>query len=196
MKHPRIAAPLHRLAMAALVAACLAGTAQADDYAYVHRLMQAGQAADALRRADTYLSTKPRDPQMRFMRGVILSETGRTADATEVFTTLTREYPELPEPYNNLAVLQARQGQYLQARDTLEMAIRLHPGYAAAHQNLGDVYAQLASQSYQRALELDKNQPGLRTKLEALQGLMSPTAPTTSTAPTTPAPQATGAARP
>jgi tetratricopeptide (TPR) repeat protein len=47
-----------------------------------------------------------------------------------VFSKLTEDYPELPEPYNNLAVLYAQQKQYDKARTALEMAIRIHPGYA------------------------------------------------------------------
>ena len=116
--------------------------------------------AEALAKADQYLAGKPRDPQMRFLKGVVLTESGRTGDAIATFTKLTEDYPELPEPYNNLAVLYAGQSQFDKARAALEMAIRTNPSYATAHENLGDVYAKLASQAYSKALQLDAGNTG------------------------------------
>lgn len=74
---------------------------------------------------------------------------GRNAEAITVFTRLTEDFPELPEPYNNLAVLYAQQKQYNKARTALEMAIRTHPSYAVAHSE-EIVYAKLASQAYDK----------------------------------------------
>ena len=88
---------------------------------------------------------------MRFLKGVVLTEAGAPAEAIAVFQSSTEDYPELPEPYNNLAVLYAAPAQYDKARAALEMAIRTNPGYATAHENLGDVYAQLAGAVVQRA---------------------------------------------
>ena len=82
---------------------------------------------------------------MRFLRGVILTEQGKQAEAIAAFTQLTQDFPELPEPYNNLAALYAAQSQFDKARAALEMAIKLNPSYATAHENLGDVYARLAA---------------------------------------------------
>ena len=89
-----------------------------------------------------------------------------------MFTELTEEYPELPEPYNNLAVLYAGQGDYDKARKALEMAIRTHPSYAVAHENLGDIYATLASQAYDKALQLDNNNVTARKKLALIKELL------------------------
>ena len=86
---------------------------------------------------------------------MIQRESGKPTDAIATFTKLTEDYPELPEPYNNLAVLYAGQSQFDKARAALEMAIRTNPSYATAHENLGDVYAKLASQAYNKALQLD-----------------------------------------
>ncbi len=100
-----------------------------------------------------------------FKQGLALTEQGKTAEAIKVFTSLTEDYPQLPEPYNNLAVLYAGQGQYEKAKVALEMAIRTHPSYATAHENLGDIYAKMASQAYDRALQLDKSNTSSATKL-------------------------------
>jgi Flp pilus assembly protein TadD len=148
----------------------------ADDYTDVNRLVQARQYGDALARADKYLAAKPRDPQMRFLKGVILAETGKPAAAIEAYTQLTQEYPELPEPYNNLAVLYAQQNEYDKAREALEGAVRANPNYATAHENLGDVYARLASQAYAKAQQIDPANATAPTKLALARQLLSPAA--------------------
>ena len=150
MKH---AAKQFRQLVALLLLATmgLANSVRADDYADALQLMRAGKLAEAQAKADAFLSSKPRDPQMRFIKGVIQRDTGRLNEAISTFAKLTEDHPELPEPYNNLAVLYAGQSQFDKARAALEMAIRTSPSYATAHENLGDVYAKLASQAGQPA---------------------------------------------
>ena len=145
----------------------------ASDAGDVSALLRSGKAAEAVAKADSLLTAKPRDPQIRFLKGIALSEQGKTSEAIAVFTKLTEDYPELPEPYNNLAVLFAGSAQYDKARAALEMAIRTNPSYATAHENLGDVYAKLASQSYDKALQLDNNNRGAKTKLTLIRDLVS-----------------------
>ena len=94
-------------------------------------------------------------------------------DAIAVFSKLTEDYPELPEPYNNLAVIYAQQKQYDKAKQALEMAIRTHPSYATAHENLGDIYARLASQAYDRALQIDSSNSSAQAKLALIRDLMT-----------------------
>ena len=166
----------HKLRLVALAAALSAGAVWADDYSDVSRLLRASQYAEALSKADQYLAGKPRDPQMRFLKGVIQSESGKPADAISTFTKLTEDYPELPEPYNNLAVLYANQSQFDKARAALEMAIRTNPSYATAHENLGDVYAKLASQAYTKALQLDSSNTAVQPKLALIRDLFAPAA--------------------
>lgn len=174
--------PLRRLPVAAALLAALsapvAALAQTDAYAEVNRLLRAGQTSEALGKAEQYLANRPNDPQMRFLKGVVQTESGKTADAVATFTRLTEDYPELPEPYNNLAVLYAGQSQFDKARAALEMAIRTNPSYATAHENLGDVYAKLASQAYSKALQLDAAQTGAAPKLNLIRGLFAGGKPT------------------
>lgn len=162
------------LRLLAVAAACLAGTAHADDYAEVNQLLRAGKLTEALSKADVYLATKPTDPQMRFLKGVIQRTSGKQPEAIATFTKLTEDYPELPEPYNNLAVLYAGLGQYDKARSALEMAIRTNPSYATAHENLGDVYARLASQAYNKALQLDTDNSAVPPKLAIIREVFKP----------------------
>jgi tetratricopeptide (TPR) repeat protein len=172
------------LGLAVLTAALLAagGLARADEYSDVNQLLRGGKLPEALTKADQYLAAKPKDPQMRFIKGVILTEQGKTGEAITTFQKLTEDYPELPEPYNNLAVLYAGQAQFDKARAALEMAIRTNPSYATAHENLGDVYAKLASQAYSRALQLDASNTAVQPKLALIRELFStnPKAPAAS----------------
>ncbi len=147
--------------------------AQGDEFAEAGKLFRGGQQAQALERVDNFLKGNPKDARGRFLKGLILTEQGKPADAIKIFTGLTEDYPELPEPYNNLAVLYASQGQYDRARGALEMAIRTHPSYATAHENLGDIYAKMASQAYDKALQLDKSNSAAQTKLEMIKELFS-----------------------
>ena len=175
MKQVRRTLPrlLRLLALTALVGTG-AAQAQANDYAEITQLLKAGKAAEALTKADQRLSATPRDPQLRFLKGVAQAESGKPADAVATFTKLTEDYPELPEPYNNLAVLYANQNQLDKARTALEMAIRTNPSYATAHENLGDIYAKLASQAYNKALQLDAaNATSVKPKLALIRELFS-----------------------
>jgi len=121
----------------------------------VQKLMAAGQWKPALARADAHLAKNPRDAQMRFVRGVILTELKRPDEARDVFRGLTEDFPELPEPYNNLAVLYASEGRLDNARAALEMALVAAPNYGTAYENLGDIYLQMAADAYQRAAKID-----------------------------------------
>lgn len=161
------------LTVSGLVASLLAVVvpAHADELADVTKAVRAGQYPDALSKADAFLAKHPRDAQMRFLKGVILTEENKSAEAITVFTKLTEDYPELPEPYNNLAVLFAANGQYDKARLALDNAIRTNPAYATAYENLGDVHAKLASQAYDKALQLDGSNTSAKSKLTMLRTL-------------------------
>lgn len=134
-------------------------------------LMKAGRLAEALARAEARLKDNPRDAQVRFLRGVILTEQGKTVEASAVFEALTQEFPELPEPYNNLAVLQAAQGRYESARALLQQALAAQPNYLTAYENLGDLYLSLAEQAYGQALGLDPTHRSAQAKLSLTREL-------------------------
>lgn len=150
-----------------------AAPALADNLPEVQRLMKQGQYPQALEKVDAWLASRPKDAQGRFLKGLIYTEMNKPIEAISVFTRLSEDYPELPEPYNNLAVLYAQQQQYDKARTALEMAIRTHPSYATAYENLGDVYARLASQAYDKALQLDGSNAGTQNKLSLIRDLIS-----------------------
>ena len=162
------------LRLLTLAGACTALSSHADDYTDVSTLLRANKFPEAMTKVEGLLTTKPADPQLRFLKGVIQRNLGKPAEAIVTFTKLTEDHPELPEPYNNLAVLYAGQGDYDKARVALEMAIRTNPSYATAHENIGDVYARLASQAYNKALQLDNSNPAVPPKLALIRELFKP----------------------
>ena len=164
-----------RRVRALLLAVALgAVSAVADEYSDVSQLMRSGKTSEALAKIEQQLITRPRDPQMRFFKGLIQRDTGRQTEAIATFTELTQEYPELPEPYNNLAVLYAAQNQFERARAALEMALKNNPRYAVAYENLGDVYARLAAEAYDKALQIDAtSSASILPKLKVVRELFS-----------------------
>lgn len=161
--------------LSALSLALLPSLTFADDASDASKLLKAGQYAEAMQKVDAVLVQRPKDAQMRFLKGLILAEQNKYPEAIIVFTKLTDDYPELPEPYNNLAVLYASSAQYDKARVALEMAIRTNPTYGTAHENLGDIYAKLASQAYDKALQLDSSNSGAKLKLTLVRNLVGNT---------------------
>lgn len=179
---------LNRLShIAAIIAGtlflCASPCVHANDYQEAGTLFKQEQYPQALEKINNHLAKEPKDAKARFLKGLIITRQGNTPEAIKIFQALTVDYPGLPEPYNNLAVLFASQGQYDKARDALESAIRTHPSYATAHENLGDIYAKMASQAYDRALQLDRSNTATQTKLAMIQDLFASETPGKATPP-------------
>jgi ketosteroid isomerase-like protein len=177
MKNKTAQPMLYRaLASAGIVASILIWSpARADELADVSKLAKSGKVVEALSKTNEYLAKHPADPQMRFMKGVLLAEQGKSEEAIAIFTRLTEDYKDLPEPYNNLAVLYAGKGDYDKARTTLEKAIRTNPSYMTAYENLGDIYGKMASQAYDKALALGAANAPAPSKLTLLRTFSSST---------------------
>ena len=198
MPHDRTATTkpglLHRIrrdwirALCGSLLASFALLGAAQETQEINRLIRVGQLDTASAKIDALLSRNAKDPQARFLKGVVLSEQGKAAEAIAVFQLLTEDYPELPEPYNNLASLFAAKGQFEKAKTALEMAIQTNPSYATAYENLGDVYAKMASQAYDKALQLDKTNAPAQAKLAAIRSAFAATGKPAAAAPAAPAP--------
>lgn len=148
----------------------------------VQQLMEKGQLSAASSRVQAHLKKDSSDVQLRFLQAVIAAEQKKYDQAIRLFTALTQDHPTLPEPYNNLAVIYAIQGEDRKAAQVLEQAIRTNPSYATAHQNLGDVYARIANEAYAKALQLDSAQKAEKPKLTLISRIATPAA-TASTLP-------------
>ena len=134
-------------------------------------LIAKGQFEQALGLLDRHLKSEPQDAEARFKRGLVLVKLNRNDDAAAAFASLTRDFPELPQAYNNLAVVYAQQGEYDKARQALEASLAAQPSYALAHENLGNIYAALSAASYKRALTLDPGNAAVRAKLKIVTEL-------------------------
>ena len=144
-----------------------------SEAAQIAELMQAGKSEEALKRADEFLVDKPRDLQVRFLRAVTLIDLGRRQDASDALLRLTQDFPELPEPYNNLAVLAAAQGGLDKAEHLLQQALAAQPNYITAQENLGDLYVALAAAAFERASKLEPANSVLKSKLALARDLTS-----------------------
>ncbi|MEE9551672.1 MAG: tetratricopeptide repeat protein [Gammaproteobacteria bacterium] len=136
-------------------------------------LISEGKLQQAMSVTDEYLAKDSKSIEARFIKGLILTKSGHLEKAEELFLELTKEHPDLPEPFNNLAVIYASQGKYEKARITLQEAINTHPSYATAHENIGDIYAKMASQAYNQALQLDAGNQAAKEKLSLISELFS-----------------------
>mgnify|MGYP000001540524 FL=1 len=139
----------------------------------VRKLLRQAKYPQALLLVNKGLSTNPRDPQMRFWQGYLFEQLGQPEMAYKVYLDLTREYPELAEPHNNLGVIYAAKGDYPNAKASLDAALRANPNYAAAHENMGDLLLNMARQSYERSLSLEPKQRGITQKLERLTPVLN-----------------------
>lgn len=143
------------------------------DISKLNKLIEEKDYIEAKKIVQQLLDSDKENPQLLFIDGVLLSELGEIDNAINVFVSLTKSHPTLPEPYNNLAVLYAQSGNFDLARTALEKSIKTHPSYATAHVNLGDLYTRMASESYNQALQIDKSNKNAKTKLSLIKKLFN-----------------------
>ncbi|TCT09751.1 tetratricopeptide repeat protein [Paralcaligenes ureilyticus] len=110
------------------------------------------------------------DVQLLFLHARALAALGRTNEAIKMYSDMTTLYPELPEPWNNLAALYIKQGKLEMARDALTMALTANPKYSVAQANMGQVQLMLARQSFDNAAKL--GQSSARAKAEQTQAIL------------------------
>lgn len=173
---PRPPFPPRRFAAFVTVCAALVGSvagagARADTLSDVRQLVAAGQLERALERLRA--APAPRTPSLRFSEGVVLLDLVRDAEAAAVFESLAADFPELPEPHVNLAIVHARAGRLEAARVALEAALRNDPSHTLARQNLGEVYLGLALRAFEAAAAANPEDERLRRRLAQARELVS-----------------------
>lgn len=139
----------------------------------IQAAVDAGDTETALADLDKRIEADVNDVQSRFLKGMVLMETGDHREAQQTFIEITRLFPKLPEAFNNLAVLYVREGNYEKARSALLSAKANTPDYPTAHANLGDLYLKMAADAYRQALELNPDDSLSAAKLQALQGMFA-----------------------
>lgn len=129
----------------------LGAAAQADELAAAQKLWLAGQRDAAVQQVQSALQTGTDTLRLRFALGVMRLELGQLDQARTIFVQLTQDYPDLADPFNNLAVIHATTGELDLAQEALQHALRLRPDHAQAQENLGDVLLRQAARAYQHA---------------------------------------------
>ncbi len=165
--------PSSILRLALLCLACVCWPAWADEAAEVRELLTRGDFTTALQRAEKAAAANPRDAQARFLVAVVLMDSQRNDEALAQFTRLAQDYPELPDPQNNIALLHARAGRLDQARQALETALRNDPSHRLARANLGQIYLMLAVQALEQAAALGPLDAPVQRRLEAVRALLA-----------------------
>ncbi len=132
-----------------------------------------GDYRKALEAVDIGLKRNTRSAQLRFQRCVVLEQMGRTEDAKAELKRFIGLYPEIPEGYNNLAVLLSREGSLEEAQGYLTRALALRPKFRQAHVNLGNLYLARAKASFETAQSI-KSDKAVKARLEAVTALLSP----------------------
>jgi len=141
----------------------------------VEKLIRAKQYEQAQALIDTNLKKNPANVQLRYVKARLYIETRQWAQAQKALIEITQQFPELPEPYNNLAAIVANQGKWIEARDYLELALKLRPSYAIASANLGEVYIHLGASAYDNAATWAKlNQRQYTNRAKALMAILQP----------------------
>ncbi len=122
----------------------------------IYQLIQNGRAQEALEAIErreaqlaqtTVIGT---DVQLLFLKGRAYDALAQYHDAFELYKQMTLLYPELPEPWNNLALEYVRQGNLNLAEEALAMALTADPNDKTALQNLGEVRLMQAEQTFQQ----------------------------------------------
>ena len=125
------------------------------------------------------LKDKPRDAQWRYLEALLKAEMGLSLNNEDIldsavflFERLSEEFPELPEPYNNLAVLYDKMGEEQKAIRSLKLAILNNPDYTLAYENLADLYLFLARETYLEGISKGrKNNERLEAKSNFLKNI-------------------------
>ena len=143
----------------------------------VEKLIKARKYQDAVTQINVDLKKTPRNVQLRFVKARLQIEMRQFDQAKKTLIEITQQFPELPEPYNNLAAIAANQGQWIEARDYLELALKLRPSYAIASANLGEIYIRLGAQAYEDAgKNALLNQRQYTNRAKALLDILKPPA--------------------
>lgn len=137
--------------------------------AQVEKLLKNGRASQALELADIGIERNSRNAQLRFMRAVALENLGRAEDAAKELRSLISAYPEIPEPYNNLAVIEAGFGNLEESLRLLTRALQINPDFKLARKNIGDVHLALALEAYEASADAFPRNAELQTRLKTLR---------------------------
>jgi len=159
-----------KAALCGVLAVLGSGYAQAalDEVA---QAVSAGDYSDALSSLDSVPAAERNSIEGQLLQAAAVAGSGDMESAEAQYKALIEQAPKLPEAYNNLAVLYARQGKLDEARKLLERAMRTNPSYATVYDNLSNIYVEMSRTAYAKALQIGNERQGPSLKpLYAVNG--------------------------
>lgn len=124
----------------------------------LQRLIDQNSFSSATITGDQLLIEQPGNARIQFLTAYAYQMDRQTDRAKELYEKLIQEYPELPEPRNNLAMIYLNQGNSDKASQLLIDALNTNSSYSTAYNNLGRIYRGIASATYRQAVS-ESNQP-------------------------------------
>ena len=165
---------MRRLIVLLMCSLCFKAAYSAATIQDLQLLIDQNLFAPATVTGDQLLIEQPGNAQIQFLTAYAYQMDKQSNRAKELYQNLIREYPELPEPRNNLAMIYLDQGNSDKASQLLIDALNTNSSYSTAYNNLGRIYRGIASATYRQAVS-ESNQPVKvpKIKLAALSDLSS-----------------------
>ena len=111
--------------------------------------MKENRLEDALAEFTAAERENPENARIRNFRGILLVQTGKSAEAAAEYAEAIRLDPLLEDAYRNLGFLRWSEHQLATARESLQHAVKLSPDDSFAHYYLGRV--ELDARQYEQA---------------------------------------------
>lgn len=140
-------------------------------YKAAESLATNGNPELALKQLEARLVSAPDDAKAAYLKGLILMQLGRADDAERWFKMMQSNFPNLPQPYNALAIIYMGKGDLLSAMNVLQALLAQHPNHRNAQINLANIYLKLAQENYQKALKAKPDDDMIAQKLKALNAI-------------------------
>jgi len=118
----------------------------------------------ALELSNEVLDENHQQYEAQFVQAEALSHLGKMDESVKLYMHILKANPRLPEVYNNLANLYARQGNLDLARKTLEQGIATNKQYQTLYENLSAIYVEMARGAYSKALKLGVHAKAVQLK--------------------------------
>jgi tetratricopeptide (TPR) repeat protein len=175
---------MYRLIALLFCSLCVKPVFSATPIEEIQRLIDQNSFSLAATTGDQILIEQPTNAKIQFLTAYAYQMDQQMNRAKELYEHLIQEYPELPEPRNNLAMIYLDKGNSDKASQLLIDALNTHSSYSMAYNNLGRIYRSIASATYRQAVS-ESNQPVESPKIEliALSNLSLPDPPVIVTQP-------------
>lgn len=135
--------------------------------------MQKARVEEASNYAERALALAPRNPQVRLIRSASLALQGDNEEARQELNSLTRDYPNLREPYLQLALLAMQEGRLREAESLYKQ--HYQPGSADPRILRGMVEAAFAAGDPERGYRIVEGEWKLRPASRSIRLLLAAT---------------------